>query len=614
MNENIINYIKNNYINSRMEPQFSVLVKGDWGCGKTFLVKKILREAYGEKYEDKIIWLSVYGLSSIQQLRQKLFEKIHPILTSKVAKIAFATVKAGLKASTTFDFNKDSKDDLSFDLAIPDFEIDENGKKTAIKKLLIVDDIERCAIPMSELLGFFSEEILEKKVRAIFISNDEKIQNFESEEENTLNDYKSIKEKIIGMEFEVTPNTTEAVKSFIEEIGLKKYESVLAKKTVYVLSNLKYENLRSIRQAFVHIGQILSILESETLNEKYLETVIEYFLVLFIQRAKGELITSNDFLDAIEAYSKEQKTLKEYKKIHQNDNDILYRWSRIPLQNLYFNIIQKGDFSSQQILEDYKDWTTPDDKKTPYQKLMQEWFCFSDDDFAKYYESVQKDFDENKIVNISQIIGWADLKFELSHKEIIQETPEDIKKTFLEYISCNKAKLNPCDSFFAFSNHITRCEEEISTLNEIKSLLKVENGILIQEETKNNFIRLYSNISENIGELVRFIAYNEGNSFGIPILSLIDINDLYQKLKICTYDYQVAIYQSFEDRYGKKHNEKLQEQYYPDIEKVKIIAELYHDDVGNTFMSPENARRKWLSKWYAELYDYMNQFQNKEGE
>jgi len=97
-------------------------------------------------------------------------------------------------------------------------------------------------------------------------------------------------------------------------------------------------------------------------------------------------------------------------------------------------------------------------------------------------------------------------------------------------------------------------------------------------------------------------------------LSLIDINDLYQKLKICTYDYQVAIYQSFEDRYGKKHNEKLQEQYYPDIEKVKIIAELYHDDVGNTFMSPENARRKWLSKWYAELYDYMNQFQNKEGE
>lgn len=432
-----------------------------------------------------------------------------------MAKIAFATVKAGLKASTTFDFNKDSKDDLSFDLAIPDFEIDENGKKTSIKKLLIVDDIERCAIPISELLGFFPEEILEKKVRAIFISNDEKIQNSVSAKENTLNDYKSIKEKIIGIEFEVTPNTAEAVKTFIEEIGLKKYESILLKKTIYVLSNLKYENLRSIRQAFVHIGQVLSILTCETLDEKYLETIIEYFLVLFIQRAKGELITSNDFLDAIEAYSKEHKTLKEYKEIHQKDNEILYRWSRIPLQNLYFNIIQEGNFSTQQILEDYKDWTTPDNKKTPYQKLIQEWFCFSDKEFSQYYESVQKEFDENTILNMSQILDWADLKFELSHTEIIHESVNDIKKSIIEYIVRNKTRLNSCDSFFAFSNHIIRCKEEIATLNEIKSLLKEENDILIQEKIKNTFIRLYSNISENISELVRFIAYNDGNSFGI---------------------------------------------------------------------------------------------------
>lgn len=616
MNENIINYIKNNYINSKMEPQFAILVKGDWGCGKTFLVKKILKETYGEKYEDKIIWLSVYGLSSIQQLRQKLFEKIHPILTSKVAKIAFKTVKAGLKASTTFDFNNDKKDDFSFDLAIPDFEIDKNGKKTSIKKLLIVDDIERCAIPMSELLGFFSEEILEKKLRAIFISDDKKIkklQNSENEKEDILNDYKSTKEKIIGMEFEVTPNTAEAVKVFIEKIGLKKYESILSEKTINVLKNLKYENLRSIRQAFVHISQILSILGYETLNENYLKTIIEYFLVLFIQSANGELITSNDFLDAIEAYSKEHKTLKEYKKIHQKDNDIMYHWTRIPLQNLYFNIIQKGDFSPQQILEDYKDWTTPDDKKTPYQKLMQEWFYFSDTDFSKYYKSVQKEFDKNKIVNIPQIFGWADLKFELSHKEIILETADDIKKSFVEYISRNKTKLNPCD-FFEFSNHIVRCEEEIAALNEIKSLLKEENDILLQEQMKNNFVRLYSNISENITELVRFIAYNEGYSFDIPILSHIDINKFYQKLKVSAYDYQVAIYQSFEDRYGKKNNEKLREQYCPDIEKVRILAKLYQNDVGDTFMSPENARKKWLSQWYYELYEYMNQSQNNAGE
>lgn len=49
MNENIINYIKNNYINSKMEPQFAVLVKGDWGCGKTFLVKKNFKRGIWRK-------------------------------------------------------------------------------------------------------------------------------------------------------------------------------------------------------------------------------------------------------------------------------------------------------------------------------------------------------------------------------------------------------------------------------------------------------------------------------------------------------------------------------------------------------------------------------------
>lgn len=50
MNENIITYIKDNYINSKMEPKFAVLIKGDWGCGKTFLVKKILKENYDNDY------------------------------------------------------------------------------------------------------------------------------------------------------------------------------------------------------------------------------------------------------------------------------------------------------------------------------------------------------------------------------------------------------------------------------------------------------------------------------------------------------------------------------------------------------------------------------------
>ena len=620
MNENIITYIKDNYINSKMEPQFAVLVKGSWGSGKTFLVKKILEETYGKKYEDKIIWLSVYGLSSIQQLRQKLFEKLHPILTSKIAKIAFATVKAGVKASTTFDFNNDKKDDFSFDLSIPDFEVDEDGQKAKIKKLLIVDDIECCSIPISELLGFFSEEILERKVRAIFISNDKKIkefQDFESEESkkvDTLNDYESVKEKIIGMEFEVVPNIQDAVKSFIEEIGFKHNEKILIEKATTVLKSLEYDNLRSVRQAFVHISHIFSILGNDKLDEMYLANVVEYFLVLFIQKANGEISNENQFLDAIEAYSKGFQSLKTYNANHKEDKYPLFRLAKIPLQNMYFHIIQEGNFSPELILNDYKLWTMPADKRSPYQKLTYEWFNFSDTDFSSYYKSVEKDFEENKIINQSQILGWADLKFELSHKGIIPELPADIKKSFLDYIMQNRDRLETCDTFFAFANNITRCEEERESLNEIKKALKSENENLVLNQIKCKFIVLYSNISENISEFVRFIAYNEGNSFGIPLLSQIDIDDFYQKIKVADYECQVAVFQSFADRYGKEHNDKTKKEYFPDISSVKKISEFYENDSGNTLMSPENARKKWLAQWYRELYEYMKQFQENEEE
>ena len=110
---------------------------------------------------------------------------------------------------------------------------------------------------------------------------------------------------------------------------------------------------------------------------------------------------------------------------------------------------------------------------------------------------------------------------------------------------------------------------------------------------------------------MRFISYGEENSHDIPILSLIDINDFYQKLKNFSYDHQVAIYQSFEERYGKKNNSELRIAYFPDVESVRKVSALYTSDTGSTIMSPENAKKKWLSEWYNELYEYMKQFQKE---
>jgi len=101
---------------------------------------------------------------------------------------------------------------------------------------------------------------------------------------------------------------------------------------------------------------------------------------------------------------------------------------------------------------------------------------------------------------------------------------------------------------------------------------------------------------------------NKYNSYGIPILSLIDVNDFFQKIKNTSYELQVVILQCFQDRFGMKNNDKLKEEYYPETKKIKELTDLYKKDIGCITMSPENANRNRLYKWYLDLYKYMTQF------
>lgn len=592
VNKHISEYIKNNYLNSEISPQFAVLVKGDWGCGKTFLVKKILEEKYGkEDWEKNAIWISVYGLSTIQQLQQKIFEKRHPNLTGNAAKFTFDFIN-----TVTQTVNINLNDVLSSCLDI----IQDKDKKNEMK-LLILDDIERSSIQISEIFGFCSEYIVNENVKAIFIFNEKKLQDEEK--------CKTEKEKIIGMDFEVQPDIPEAVKGFISEIGLGKYETILLEKSISVLENLKYKNLRSVRQAFVHISNILNILnkKNKNVNKDYISEVVEYFLVLFIQKANGEINTENEFINAIGAYKNHKQSLKTYKEKHnEKDTDlsIWYGIYSVPLKDLYFNIIQQGDFSTESISADYKRFTEPDKKLTPLQKLT-DWANLSDKDFEKCYKSVEDDFDNNKILNQIYIVTWAQMKFCFSHFGIIDESFENIKNNVIDYITRNKNELISIDPNLSLRSQGFDIKEADIFLDEIVAQLKQINHDLRKDEIKKQFEQLYSNLPEKVSELDYFICGYDGKTLDVPILSLLDnIKDFYQKIKKLDYSFQGSIFRSFEVRYSRNGG---QTECFQDIDKIKEISELYGKDVGDLKMSPKNVGNKWLSTSYEKLYCRMKE-------
>ncbi|MBQ8736113.1 MAG: hypothetical protein IJY75_09140 [Bacteroidaceae bacterium] len=78
MNENISEYLLKYMKNP--DPQYAVMIKGKWGCGKSFFIKNWL-DNYKERYNTgkvalEPIYVSLYGLKEISQITEYYLEYI----------------------------------------------------------------------------------------------------------------------------------------------------------------------------------------------------------------------------------------------------------------------------------------------------------------------------------------------------------------------------------------------------------------------------------------------------------------------------------------------------------------------------------------------------------
>ncbi len=65
-------------------PRYAVLLKGPWGAGKTYFVKKFFsaaRSSGAKREEFKHLYVSLYGMASTKQVEAECFRQLHPILS-----------------------------------------------------------------------------------------------------------------------------------------------------------------------------------------------------------------------------------------------------------------------------------------------------------------------------------------------------------------------------------------------------------------------------------------------------------------------------------------------------------------------------------------------------
>lgn len=289
MNKNIENYLDTYMVNP--DPRYAVMLKGKWGCGKTYFITNWLKK-YKEKEKANLvvlepIYVSLYGLKDIQQLKHALDRAISPFLYTKGAKFVKNVLKIAGKVvfKTNLDVNDDNKEDITIETNLDSFSLLSTKKNDEFgSKLIVFDDFERCLIDTKNLLGCINNFVEHGSCHMIIIGDETNI----AEENNK--DFIKFKEKTIGREFEIAPDIDGAINTFINtDLGENEW---LIKHKLFISDCFKqtqYNNLRILRQCLYDFNILYRSIDSKLLEkgELFMMNILGSYIVTYSE-FKGE--------------------------------------------------------------------------------------------------------------------------------------------------------------------------------------------------------------------------------------------------------------------------------------------------------------------------------------
>lgn len=281
-NRHIEDYL-NYYSQLTHAPKFALLLKGQWGSGKTWFINQYREKLNQEK--KKTLYVSLYGVSSYSDIEDLLFQQIHPILSSKGMVILGQALKGLAKGTLKIDLNKDGQDDGTLSLAIPEIEISKKFKDSTFS-LLIFDDLERCNIDIAQVLGYINSFVESQDLKIVIIANEDEINSASKE-------YKRIKEKLIGKTFEIFPDFKSAINDFLAQIQDKEVKKVVLSKTDYIFNLFKKaecNNLRILHQIILDFERIFNALPEKIVKQiDSIQEIIEILTILSIEISSGNI-------------------------------------------------------------------------------------------------------------------------------------------------------------------------------------------------------------------------------------------------------------------------------------------------------------------------------------
>ena len=418
----------NDYLKVR-KPGYAVLLRGSWGCGKTFFVKEWLDALKAKKDDDDDfytlapIYVSLYGMTSTSQIDEEMKRAVSPILHSKFMKTAGKMFKVAISAALQYniDLNNDGVGDMKMECTIdPKALLGSDDLHVKGNRLVVFDDLERCHVSIKEVMGYINYYVEHIGCNVVIVGDDEKL--------NKKQDFQEIKEKTIGREFELDPEIDAAVECFVcdENIIDKDY---LAHNTELIKACFKASrtnNLRLLKQSLCDFSLMMGRIPTKTKQYPTFEKIKQRLLANFVAvyaEDKGQEVNMDDYgrkfgeevsaQMTLDLTGEEKPVMSEMTKKHEKYNvagltDKYY--AMVPhYADFVLEYLRKGRVDLSFIETEIKK-----DEKKPWE-VLQNYMCLDNDVLTKNVDLNAGYLESGEFGSVDEMLSSAFIMLMIIH-------------------------------------------------------------------------------------------------------------------------------------------------------------------------------------------------------
>ncbi len=439
INTHVYKYL-NWYIRLKVKPGFAVMVKGPWGCGKTHLVRSFLDEL--DKTEEiKHLYVSLYGVSSKEEIEDQFMRQLHPVLTGRTAVLTGRLLRAALGV-VRFDWDSSENTTVGYSGGvIPDSSIANELNKLP-DQILVFDDIERCGMPLNEILGYINYLVEKEDFKAIVLADERKLEGVVVNGDST---YEEVVEKLIGMKLEVKPETLSVYNdcvriviksSIVQKVLMKNMNTV-----VEIVDRSSHNNMRTLKKTIIDFGRLWDCLDNEHKNnEGVIRDLLEVFTILSCEIHSGELASEdihsllNGKLSRSMAVNQNRETDKD-KNLAAIDRKYGSRaLSSTVSAGLWYQFFTTGTMDKEALKIAIEQSPHLADKNTPPWIKIAHLYELKDEDFQPLIERVDIALNDGNITHPSHILTAAGSYLFYSRHGLLDKSVADIREQFCKYI------------------------------------------------------------------------------------------------------------------------------------------------------------------------------------